>query len=118
MQDLPRIPIRPWTNSWAGRARRRTPRLDVQGTAYRLATCVTHIRDELREIGRVLGQADVLVGFLVVVPELQVFVRSRAARQPSLAVKKASHLLAERAGAASRLPTHSIQRLALTWMVT
>lgn len=76
----------------------------AEETPYRVATCVTHIGDELREIRRVLGQADVLVGFLVVVAEL--FARALAVSFPcavkqTVAVQLLDHWTAGRSTAVS-----------------
>lgn len=84
------------TRRWLGGGAEETP--------YRVATCVTHIGDELREIRRVLGQADVLVGFLVVVAEL--FARALAVSFPcavkqTVAVQLLDHWTAGRSTAVS-----------------
>lgn len=94
----------------------------AEETPYRVATCVTHVGDELREIRRVLGQADVLVGFLVVVAEL--FARALTVSFPcavkqTVAVQLLDHWTAGRSTAVSfdemRSPEWSRKVCSLPW---
>lgn len=70
---------------------------DVFLFTYRFAARIAHIFDELLKIGRVLVDADALVGFLIIVAELMDFqmsivsALSYLARGAWIGVKKPSH---------------------------